>query len=298
MENQAKYKKFIERINSNWANFTEKRNSLLIQQERFGKVPEKITENIIFHLFTEVLDWNIKDINYQIDYADIEITKLGIKRILIETKRPGGIIWDQFKIEKHINQALRYAYAQKVSVIGISDGEKLYILNVKGGLIEPRIFISLDTETPNEDLYYISVNGIDKKKNIDIDLKNNQKESLIKDTEKVINNELLNTQYNLPARCFAYIGNPNKPTTWKLPYLLEDGSVNIKRLPGAVQCVVTNFRGLQVKTIPEKDIPSVLLKLGKAAKSVGKLDPENPKMANCYKQLYNAVVQLNILNKI
>ena len=46
---------------------------------------------------------------------------------------------------------------------------------------------------------------------------------------------------------------------------------NIKRLPGAVQCVVTNFRGLQVKTIPEKDIPSVLLKLGKAAKSVGRL---------------------------
>ncbi len=299
MESQAKYKKFIERLNTNWSLFIQKRKALLSQQERFGKAPEKITENIIFHLFTEVLDWDIKDINYQIDYADIEITKLGVKRILIEAKRPGGISWNMKQIEKHIAQALRYAYKQKVSIIGISDGNKLYMLNVKGGLTEPRIFISLDEDLPHEDLYYISVNGVDKEKNINIDFKNSKKEVLGKyDSTDTNSDELLNKQYKLPARCFAYVGDPNNPYTWKLPYLSLDGSVNVARLPGAIGCVVTNFRGLQVKTIPEKEIPQVIIKLAKATKSVGKLNPDNPKMANCYKQLYNAVDQMGGLDKI
>ena len=298
MENQTKYIKFQERINNNWPLFLSKRNDFLVQKERYGNASEKVTENILHILFTEVLDWNVRDINYQIEFADIEITKLGIKRIIIEAKRPGRISWNEFQIEKHINQALGYASKQKVSTIAISDGSKLYVLNVEGGSTTPRIFISLDDNIPHPDLYYVSVNGIDKKKNIDIRFKDNKKENLIKDTEKEINNELLNTQYKLPARCFAYIGDPNKPSTWKLPYLLEDGSVNVKRLPGAVGCVVTNFRGLQVKTIPEKDIPNILLKLAKAAKSAGKLDPKNPKMADCYRQLYNAVVQLGYLDRI
>lgn len=298
MENQTKYIKFQERINNNWPLFLSKRNDFLVQKERYGNAPEKVTENILHILFTEVLDWNVGDINYQIEFADIEITKLGIKRIVIEAKRPGRISWNEFQIEKHINQALKYASTQKVSTIAISDGSKLYVLNVEGGSTTPRLFISLENEKPHPDLYYISVNGIDKKKNIDIRFKDNKKENLIKDIEKEINDALLNTQYKLPARCFAYIGDPNKPSTWKLPYLLEDGSVNVKRLPGAVQCVVTNFRGLQVKTIPEKDIPNVILKLAKATKSVGKLDPKNPKMADCYRQLYNAVVQLGYLDKV
>jgi hypothetical protein len=298
MENQTKYIKFIDNLHSNWPLFVAKRKDLLIQKERFGSVPEKISENILHALFTEVLDWDIKDVNYQVGYADMEITKLGIKRIVIEAKRPGGISWTESHIAKHIEQALRYAFTQKVNTIAISDGNKLYVLNVDGGSITPRIFIHLDAEEPHEDLYYISVNGVDKNKNINIDFKDNKKENLIKDLEQEINDELLNPQYKLPSWCFAYVGDPNKSTTWKLPYLLLDGSVNIKRLPSAVCCVVTNHRGVQVKGIPEKDIPNVILKLAKAAKSVGKLDPENPKMANCYRQLYNAIVQFGYLDKI
>ena len=248
MENQAKYKKFQERLNTQWFSFISKRKEILTQGQRFGKSPEKLTENILTSLFTDLLDWDIKDLNYQVDYADIEITKLGIKRILIETKRPGGISWNHLQVQKHIEQALRYASKQKVFMIGISDGEKLYILNFNGSSTEPRIFISLSSDTPDGDLYYISINGIDKKKNTDVNFKKTNSEKLM--DGKTITDELLNKQYKLPSRCFAYVGDPNKPNTWKLPYLLYDGSVNISRLPSAIGCIVTNFRGLQVKAIP------------------------------------------------
>ena len=299
MENQAKYIKFLERLNTNWPTFNSKRKDFLVQNERLGKTPEKVTENILSFLFTEVLDWDLRDINYQVDFADIEITKLGIKRIVIEAKRPGGITWDNvLQLEKHINQALRYAYKQKISIIGICDGKKLYILNVEEGSTTPRIFISLDDEEPHEDLYYISKNGIDKKKIISINFSKDKKGGTINNQNSEINDELLNKQYKLPARCFAYIGDPNNPYTWKLPYLENNGTIHVKRLQSAIQSTVTNFRGLQVKTIPEKNIPGVLIKLAKAAKDVGKLDPDNPKMANCYKQLYNAIKQMGVLDKI
>ncbi|MCL4392517.1 hypothetical protein M1145_00015 [Patescibacteria group bacterium] len=298
MENQAKYIKFLERLNTNWKDFKIKRKDFLVQNERFGKTPEKVTENILSYLFTEVLDWDLRDINYQVDYADIEITKLGIKRIVIEAKRPGGITWNILQLEKHINQALRYAYKQKISTIGVCDGNKLYILNVEGGSTTPRIFIPLDAEEPHEDLYYISKNGIDKKKTISVNFNKDKEEKTVHNQNSETNDELLNKQYKLPARCFAYIGDPNNPYTWKLPYLENNGTIRIKRLQSAIQSIVTNFRGGQVKDIPEKYIPGVLIKLAKAAKDVGKLDPDNPKMANCYRQLYNAIKQMDALDKI
>ena len=298
MENQAKYKRFIDDINSNWSSFVKKRNDLLIQQKRYGKISEKATLKILNVLFTEILDWDIKDINDEVDYADIVITKLGIKRIIIEAKRPYGISWNEFQIEKHIDQANRYASEQKVNIIAISDGKYLLVFNVDEGSRDPRILIDLESDEPNCDLYYISVNGVDKKKNTNVNWENIKNPKLIKNIEKEIDSELINKTYKLPSRCFAYVGDPNKPSTWKLPYLSLDGSVNIKRLPGAVECVVTNFRGLQIKTIPEENINEVLIKLAKASKSVGKLNPNNPKMANCYKQLYKAIDQIGALDKI
>ena len=36
-------------------------------------------------------------------------------------------------------------------------------------------------------------------------------------------------------RCiFAYVGNPAQPSTWKLPYRLSDGKIDVKRLPPAI----------------------------------------------------------------
>ena len=53
--------------------------------------------------------------------------------------------------------------------------------------------------------------------------------------------DLVRRIYKCPAWCFAYVGVPGKPSTWKLPYLLADGTrpeassqsypIDIERLP-------------------------------------------------------------------
>ena len=42
-------------------------------------------------------------------------------------------------------------------------------------------------------------------------------------------------KYQLPARCFAYAGHPQRPATWKLPCLRRDGTVDERRLPKAIR---------------------------------------------------------------
>lgn len=54
--------------------------------------------------------------------------------------------------------------------------------------------------------------------------------------------ELLHHKYLLPASCFAYIGTANLPATWKLPYLQADGTPDLKRLPKAIQAILSNYR--------------------------------------------------------
>jgi hypothetical protein len=77
-----------------------------------------------------------------------------------------------------------------------------------------------------------------------------------------------------PAQCFAYVGNYAKTATWKLPYLLADRTIDAKRLPKAVQCILSNYRGTKVTGIPEEAIPAVLERLAKAARQAGHMPPE------------------------
>ena len=65
----------------------------------------------------------------------------------------------------------------------------------------------------------------------------------------------MHPKYQVPAACFAYVGNAAKPSTWKLPYRLADGSIDLRRLPKAVQAILSNYRGVKVSGIPEADIP-------------------------------------------
>ena len=90
IEKLASYHRCVQRITARWPTFLEKRSQRLKQQERHGLASEKVAENIIEDLFTEVLDWEIADLNNQVEYADIVLTKSGIKYLLIETKRPGA----------------------------------------------------------------------------------------------------------------------------------------------------------------------------------------------------------------
>ncbi len=110
--------------------------------------------------------------------------------------------------------------------------------------------------------------------------------------------ELLHPKYKLPARCFAYVGDRVDTKTWKLPYLLSDGLPDLKRLPKAIQAVIGNYRGTNVTGIPERQLPDVLTKLGRAAVQAGKMPFQVKKTAAIYKQLEATLDKLGRLEEV
>ena len=110
--------------------------------------------------------------------------------------------------------------------------------------------------------------------------------------------ELLHPKYQLPARCFAYVGDRVDTKTWKLPYLLSDGRPDPKRLPKAIQAVIGNYRGANVTAIPERQLPDVLTKLGRAAVQAGKMPFQVKKTAAIYKQLEATLEKLGRLEEV
>ena len=93
----ASYRRCIERIHENWPKFLEKRKEHLAQQERFGTAAEKVAENILNDLFTVVLDWSLSELNHQVERSDLLLTRLGIKSLIIEAKRPGALAWNRVR---------------------------------------------------------------------------------------------------------------------------------------------------------------------------------------------------------
>jgi hypothetical protein len=160
LEDLASYKHAVERIRCNWCNFFAKRCERLKQQERHGVAAEKVTEGILEDLFTMVLDWTLGDLNNQVGYADILLTRLGIKYLIFEAKRPGALAWNQRAVEAALDQAMRYAGEQKVRCIGVSDGVMLYAADVQHGGLQDRVFVSLEAPDPQEQLWWLSVHGI------------------------------------------------------------------------------------------------------------------------------------------
>ena len=278
-------RQFISQGELNWHRFLQNRKERLVQASRPGGGCEKITENILEDLFTKVLGWPISCINNQINYADIVLTKLGIKQLIIETKRPNYFAAHADRIGSAREQAWRYAEKQKVTRIAICDSYKLYAFDLINGGCQERVAIHLDNNEFSEDLWWISVNGIYRpRKNYQPTL-NQHGNSLILDHEP------LHPKYKLPARCFAYVDDVNQPKTWKLPYLTAKGNVDQKRITGAIRCIVSNYRGANVKNIPESAIPDVLKKLYQAAHDIKKLPEQNPKTSRCYYDLSSAIKQ-------
>ena len=60
-------------------------------QGLFDSPVEKVAENILEDLFTMVLDWSLDDVNLQVGRADVVLSELGIKRLVLEVKRPGTL---------------------------------------------------------------------------------------------------------------------------------------------------------------------------------------------------------------
>jgi hypothetical protein len=110
--------------------------------------------------------------------------------------------------------------------------------------------------------------------------------------------QLLHPKYKVPARCFAYVGDPNNTATWKLPYRLADGSPDTKRLPKAIQAILSNYRGVKVSSVPEKDIPDVLVRLAHAAASQGRMPQQSGDTAPVYIQLAEVLEQLGRLGEV
>lgn len=301
LEDLASYRHSIERINENWPTFLEKRKERLAQQERHGVAAEKVSENILEDLFTVILDWSISDMNYQVGYADLLLTRLGVKYLIMEAKRPGSLAWNRRAVEAALDQVLRYSDEQKVKCVGVSDGLMLYAANVEHGGLQDRVFVSLEAVEPQETLWWLNVHGIyrPRKDPQDAGLRLLPEAAVERTCPlETLNDTLLHPKYKVPARCFAYIGHASDPHSWKLPYCLADGSIDVKRLPKAIQAILSNYRGVKVSGIPEKDISDVLVRLARAAASMGRMPNQSGETAPVYKQLAEVLEQLGRLNEI
>ncbi len=251
IESLASHRRCAERIQAAWQGFVAKREQRLEQQRRLGEASEKVAENILEDLFTAVLDWPLADFNNQVGHADIVLTDHGIKRLVVEVKRPDSLAWSRRAVEGALAQAMRYAGEQKVKAVAVSDGVMLYAANIADGGLRDRVFVSLTTGEPPLALWWLSVQGIWRERQLsdgaELRLLPEEPVEAEVGTDTAGSTEsLLHPKYHLPAQCFAYVGDYSKPNSWKLPYLMADGTVNAKRLPKAVQAILSNYRGAKV----------------------------------------------------
>ena len=291
----AGYRKLIEQAQSRWPDFAAKRRDRLAQWQRHRRVAEKVAESILEDLLTGVLDWTLAELNHQLDYADLVVAQLGIKRLVIEAKRPGSLAWNRRAVDEALVQACRYAAEQRVNTVAISDGLMLYAADVAGGGLRDRLYVSLHEPAFPGALWWISRDGVyrspDAAASLPLEF---EREAEQDEAACAADNDgaLLHRKYGLPASCFAYAGDAGKTSTWKLPYLHRDGSVDEKRMPKAIQCLLTNFRGARVGGIPESAVPDTLVRLARAAARLGKMPEQNPETADVYRQLAAVLRQL------
>jgi hypothetical protein len=298
IEELASYRHCIERIASTWAGFLQLRADRLEQQRRYGHAAEKVAENIIEDLLTQVLDWTVADLNNQVGYADLLMTRLGVKYLLVETKRPGALAWNSHAVSTALEQACRYADEQYVRTVAISDGVMLYAADRLHGGLEDRVFVNLEAPDPPLSLWWLSVHGIYRPRLEADDAHLRLLPEPPPSPDSTLSVETagpLHPKYKLPAHCFAYVGHEAQPQTWKLPYRVLDGRPDVARLPKAIQCIITNYRGAKVGGIPEAAIPDVLLRLALAATELGKMPHQNPETAPAYVQLAAVLEQVGRL---
>jgi hypothetical protein len=294
----ASYRRCCENLDSAWPKFAARREERLAQQRRYGTAAEKVAENILEDLFTMVLDWPLTDVNNQVDYADLLLTRMGIKLLIVEVKRPGALAWSERSVGLALAQAHRYADEQKVRSIAVSDGTMLYARDHIPGGHRDRAFVRLDGSEAPLDLWWLSVDGIYRPRE---DAAGARLRLLPQADEDASSSDdagrppLLHPKYRLPAQCFAYVGNAADPRTWHLPYRLAAGTPDPARLPKAIQAILSNYRGAHVSAVPEIAIPEVLVTLARAAHQAGKLPATAPTSARAYVQLQEALDQFGRL---
>jgi len=300
LDRLASYRRLSERLAGRWSDFAAKRRDRLAQADRLGHAAEKVAENILEDLFTGPLDWSLADVNYQVDYADLLLTRLGVKHLLVEVKRPGLLAWNRRALDAALVQAAGYARKQNVGAIAVSDGHMLYAADVTAAGLRDRVFVSLTEAEPHVDLWWISVDGIYRPRQ---DLSGRPGLLPRPAAEEpggsvAIDGEILHPKYRIPARCFAYVGDPAQPHTWHLPYQLAGGEIDARRLPKAIEAILSNYRGAHVSAIPERAIPDVLVVLARAASTLGRMPGQAPQPAPAYVALARALEQMGRLGEI
>ena len=149
----ASYQRCCPRLSATWPQFQAKCSERLAQQRRFGTAAAKVAESILEDLFTMVLDWQLSDVNNQVSYADLVLTRLGVKYLLVEVKRPGALAWNERSVNLALEQAHRYADAQRVRSIAVSEGVMLYARDHVPGGYRDRAFVRLDQPQAPADLW-------------------------------------------------------------------------------------------------------------------------------------------------
>ncbi|MGA8744535.1 MAG: hypothetical protein WB507_01570 [Solirubrobacterales bacterium] len=305
----ASYQRCRAQVGEAWEEFQGRRQERLAQRERYGRAAERVTENILEDLFTAVLDWPLGDVNLQVGYADMLLTRLGIKQLIVEAKRPGALAGNPRAAEQALQQACGYAKAQKVHNVAVSDGQVIYAAEVIDGEesgsegLHPRCFATLEGEASEsaDELFWISRHGIYRPASERAEgaaLPAKWEEAFGGSGVLAVSAEPLHPKYRLPARCFAYVGDGNDPKSWHLPFLHADGSIDGRRLPKAVQSILTNYRGATLTSVPEAAIPNVLVRLACAATTEGKMPSQCESAAAAYVQLAEALVQMERIGEV
>lgn len=277
----ARQRRCIEQLRERWPNFVERRH-VHLRSHAVGQTPaERIAENILFDLFTNVLDWAPDQVRWQESRIDLLLTRLGVKHLIVEVKRPGSLDGPG-GIARAFQQACGYAEQHNVRTVAVSDGCLLDVRDRSACGFSSRLRIHLSDSTPPEELWWVSTRGIYR---TPPSLPVEEAEPPSSDGE-----ELLHPKYALPARCFAFVGQPTRTSTWKLPYLRLDGSIDERRLPKAIQAVLRDYRGEQVR-LPEDQVPDVLVRLAKAATRLGRMPHQDVTPAEIYSALEETLIQ-------
>jgi hypothetical protein len=217
----AAYRHCIENISNRWPAFRQTRDDRL----RHGGETERVAEAILEDLFTDVLDWTKGDITYQIDYADIVLSKNLAKYLVVEVKRPGTLWLGRQRFDDAMQQVQRYADKQHVTRIAVSDGRFLHAANTEDGNKTDRVLADLSSPEPPLSLWWLSVHGIYRQWHEPVVWPTAAAPAA--EIDQTGDPTLLHPKYKLPSTCFAYVSDSNDPRTWKLPYRTMDGGVTV-----------------------------------------------------------------------
>lgn len=180
----------------------------------------------------------------------------------------------------------------------ITDGMVCYAADIDQGTLRDRVFVSLDRVAEPFELWWLSVHGIYRPRPEAADtawrLLPYTTSDVPAETDTMVSASLLHPKYQLPAWCFSYVGNASQPKTRKLPYRKIDGSLDKRRLPKAIQAILSNYRGTKVGGIPDAAIPQVLLTLARAAAEQGMIPPYAINPSPVYQQLATALNTLGV----